>query len=143
MACRYGQDAKAVAGAVREGVKQVYYVADGADGVRGWRVSTYISPPRKRIDCYVFIAFVSRFSLCHQQVCFLKLYSQLGTLEKTAGVAAFAIGAHCQAVYHAAANTAKLACLLPVLISTVSRPDVCQVMLSRNIQTMANNNSVY
>ncbi|DBA91590.1 TPA: hypothetical protein ACH3X1_003201 [Trebouxia sp. C0004] len=35
----YGQDAKAVAGAVREGVKQVYYVADGADGVRGWRAS--------------------------------------------------------------------------------------------------------
>lgn len=35
----YGQDAKAVSGAVREGVKQVYYVADGADGVRGWRAS--------------------------------------------------------------------------------------------------------
>ena len=29
---------KAVAGAVREGVKQVYWVADGAEGVRGWRV---------------------------------------------------------------------------------------------------------
>ena len=35
---RYGPDAKAVAGAVREGVKQVYWVADGADGVRGWKV---------------------------------------------------------------------------------------------------------
>ncbi|DBB12492.1 TPA: hypothetical protein ACH3X3_005292 [Trebouxia sp. C0006] len=35
----YGQDAKAVSGAVREGVKQVYYVVDGADGVRGWRAS--------------------------------------------------------------------------------------------------------
>ncbi|DBA93345.1 TPA: hypothetical protein ACH3X2_003622 [Trebouxia sp. C0005] len=39
MVYRYGQDAKAVSGAVREGVKQVYYVADGADGVRGWRAS--------------------------------------------------------------------------------------------------------
>lgn len=29
---------KAVAGAVREGVKQVYWIADGAEGVRGWRV---------------------------------------------------------------------------------------------------------
>lgn len=35
----YGPDAKAVAGAVREGVKQVYWVADGADGVRGWKAS--------------------------------------------------------------------------------------------------------
>ena len=39
---RYGQDAKAVAGAVREGVKQVYWVADGADGVRGWKVTTLL-----------------------------------------------------------------------------------------------------
>ena len=59
MAYRYGQDAKAVSGAVREGVKQVYYVADGADGVRGWRVSTCIRPPQQRIDCYVSIAVVS------------------------------------------------------------------------------------
>ena len=35
---RFGQDAKAVAGAVREGVKQVYYIADGAEGPRGWKV---------------------------------------------------------------------------------------------------------
>ena len=35
---RFGQDAKAVAGAVREGVKQVYWIADGADGPRGWKV---------------------------------------------------------------------------------------------------------
>lgn len=39
MLFRYGQDAKAVAGAVREGVKQVYWVADGADGARGWKVT--------------------------------------------------------------------------------------------------------
>ncbi|KAL3150841.1 hypothetical protein ABBQ32_000595 [Trebouxia sp. C0010 RCD-2024] len=35
----YGVGSKAVAGAVREGVKQVYWVADGAEGVRGWRAS--------------------------------------------------------------------------------------------------------
>ena len=29
---------KAVAGAVTEGVKQVYWVADGAEGPRGWKV---------------------------------------------------------------------------------------------------------
>ena len=37
---RFGLDAKAVAGAVREGVKQVYYVADGAEGPRGWKVAS-------------------------------------------------------------------------------------------------------
>ena len=36
--CRYGVGSKAVAGAVREGVKQVYWVADGAEGPRGWKV---------------------------------------------------------------------------------------------------------
>jgi len=83
VAYRYGQDAKAVSGAVREGVKQVYYVVDGADGVRGWRVGTCICPSQQRIDCYVFIAVCSGGSgLCHQQVCFLQLYSQLGTAEK-------------------------------------------------------------
>ena len=36
--CRYGVGSKAVAGAVTEGVKQVYWVADGAEGPRGWKV---------------------------------------------------------------------------------------------------------
>ena len=45
-ACRYGQDAKAIAKAVREGVKQVYWVADGAEGVKGWKVSTTCSSRR-------------------------------------------------------------------------------------------------
>ena len=36
--CRYGVGSKAVAGAVREGVKQVYWIADGAEGPRGWKV---------------------------------------------------------------------------------------------------------
>ncbi len=49
--------------------------------------------------------------LC-QQVCFLKLYSQLGTPEIQLQVAAFPVKAHCQAMNHATANTAKLACLL-------------------------------
>lgn len=43
IARRYGQDAKAIAKAVREGVKQVYWVADGAEGVKGWKVSTTCS----------------------------------------------------------------------------------------------------
>lgn len=37
-ACRYGVGSKAVAGAVREGVKQVYWITDGAEGPRGWKV---------------------------------------------------------------------------------------------------------
>ena len=52
---RYGQDAKAVAGAVREGVKQVYWIADGADGVRGWKVTTLLSI-RAVLHCLAFLA---------------------------------------------------------------------------------------
>ena len=74
MAYRYGQDAKAVSGAVREGVKQVYYVADGADGVRGWRVSACIFPRQQPVNS-MSIAMYSLLCVLEAQVCVINKYA--------------------------------------------------------------------
>ena len=62
---------KAVAGAVREGVKQVYWVADGAEGPRGWKVLR-TSADVCTCKCFASIAgaskqkaaWIAKFSAC-------------------------------------------------------------------------------